>query len=173
MLFIFKLKKPFLFFILIFCSFSYSSTTSITEKWEDGWVFLGGMGVTAARAENDHTTQQAMLGPNISTSIGYCENQSYCIEIGSMTSVNFYEKLEGKLLDKDVNVSLIMWESSYFLSTRIKIPGIKATDLLNSGFKLLGGYGNSVAFIREIDDQEISEKEGVRVHNEGPLWVLH
>lgn len=93
-----------------------------------------------------------------------------------MTSANFYENIKGHLpgagndgLGKQVSASVIMWESSYYLSTRVKFPGVKATNLFNPGFKLLAGYGNSVAFIREIDDEDISEKDGVRIHNEGPL----
>jgi hypothetical protein len=138
-------------------------------EWDGGWVFLAGIGATAARTVTDTDSERAMVGPNISTSVGYCEKYTYCIEIGSLTSANFYSNIKGKTQGKDVNASVLMWESSYFLSTRIKFPGVKPTNLFNPGFKLLGGYGNSVAFIREIDDVDIAAQEGIRIHNEGPL----
>jgi hypothetical protein len=161
-----------LLFILILSQFSMAETAEKSKKsegWKGGWSFLAGIGATAARTITNTDSERAMLGPNISTSVGYCTGLAYCIEIGSMTSANFYESIKVKTQGKEVDASVIMWESSYYLSTRIAVPGIKPTNLFHPGFKLLVGYGNTVSFIREVDDQEISQRDGLRIHNEGPL----
>lgn len=162
-------QKISLILILLLKIPSTAELLRMEEKWNGGWVFIGALGVTGARTVSNTNSQRAMIGPNVSTSVGYCENQSYCIEVGSITSANFYDRIEKRTQGRDVIASLVMWETSYFLSTRVKIPVIQPTDLFNPAFKLLGGYGNSVSFIRDIDDADISSREDLRIHNEGPL----
>ncbi len=171
-MFDFKLTSLVLLFAFQF-SFANPPSPIDVSKSHDGFAFFGALGFTNAFVISDKGENEGAIGPSISTAVSYCEAQVYCIEFGSVVNVNFYDDIKGDSeLSGDLDIDLIMWQSSFYLGTRNKFPIVIPTDTWNPWYKVFLGYGSSVGFIRDVNTSKSKIPDGLRFHSEGPILGL-
>lgn len=150
------------------------------ETWKDGWSLLAGSGITRSRyyTENE-TIEQEGYGPNVMTSVGYCDRDAYCLELGSIVSFNYYKDMfatmpGGNGLEDSVRLDAWFWETALFFSIRARLPHYHQHRQFNPWIKLLSGYGASVGYPgNQIRDPQVRDRvKGMRLQTEGPLFGL-
>lgn len=143
-------------------------------KWTDGWSFLAGVGTSRSRfvtSADESKGEVSGIGPNISTSVGYCDRDAYCLEFGSLVSFNLYNNMRVQASDNDTFVGDVnMWETALYLSLRTRVPGFQPYGQLNPWIKILAGYGASVGFFDKVETPQYQYLKNRRIQTEGPLF---
>ena len=146
------------------------------QAWTDGWSFLAGVGTSRSRyftSSDESKGEVSGLGPNLSTSIGYCERDAYCLEFGSLVSFNLYNDMRLKASGGDTFVGDVnMWETVLYLSLRTRVPGIRPYGQLSPWIKILAGYGASVGFFEKVETPQFQYLKNRRIQTEGPLFGI-
>lgn len=143
------------------------------ETWKDGWSMLVGSGFTRTRyyTENESVEQHG-YGPHLMTSVGYCDRDAYCLELGSIVSFDYYENVQALTSQGDsLALNVWMWETALFFSVRARLPHYHQHRQFNPWIKLLSGYGASVGYPQRILTPGAGDSlSGMRMQNEGPLF---
>ena len=169
-----KIKKILLIIIALLFVIPAISQENNTNSNLNGWYFLVGTGFSVSIYESDAslTTRSNAGGMHLSTSIGYFSNNSYSIEIGSVTSLNEFDKIYMKGADSVTNsVEMTAWNSIFFWSIRARFPRIKPTNNISPFIKIFYGYGSSVGFLHNPPEENKALGD-VRMHQEGPLFGI-
>lgn len=144
------------------------------EVWKDGWSLLAGGGFSRARLVTENQSEeQEGHGPNLMTSVGYCDRDAYCLELGSTVTFAFYEDLQASAPSgQKFELDAWFWETALFASVRTRLPGVEPDRQFNPWVKLLSGYGASVGYPHRIPEAFPDSMRDVRMHTEGPLYGL-
>lgn len=142
------------------------------EDWKDGWSLLAGAGFTRTRLYTENQSrEQEGHGPNLMTSVGYCDRDAYCLELGSIVTFAYYEDLFATPPSGDeVNLDAWFWETALFASVRTRLPGVEPNRQFNPWVKLLSGYGASVGYPHRLPSEFPDSLRDMRMHTEGPLY---
>ena len=144
------------------------------QEWKDGWSFLAGVGASRSRfitSSDESKGEVSGLGPNLSTSIGYCDRDAACLEFGSLVSFNLYNNMRVQTSSGDTFVGDVnMWETALYLSLRTRVPGFQPYGQLNPWIKILAGYGASVGFFDKVETPQYQYLKNRRIQTEGPLF---
>lgn len=142
------------------------------DEWKDGWSMLVGAGVSRSRyVTDDKHVEQSGVGPNLATSVGYC-NYSSCLEIGSIVSFDSYDNVQVRTGPDTLVLDSWMWETALFLALRTRLPGIQSQGQFNPWIKLLTGYGASVGYPQRFVTPGCDSLKDRRIQDEGPLFGL-
>ncbi len=144
------------------------------ETWKDGWSLLAGMGVTRTRFYTDNQSQEKEgHGPNLMTSVGYCDRDAYCLELGSIVSFDYYDDMMAAAPNGDsLNLNVWIWETALFFSVRTRLPHYHQHRQFNPWIKLLSGYGASVGYPQKWPAGTPDSLRSMRIQTEGPLYGL-
>ncbi len=140
----------------------------LCTKWTDGMYFLGGFGPSAGFMFNDQESARSHGGLNLSTSVGYSVDHYYSIEIGSIVSVQYFDKVPGaETVGLDLG-HVIFWDTAFFWALRVPILKSKYSDNFAPYIRMFQGWGNGVGFIYDIHG-EYSYLNDSRTQLEGPI----
>lgn len=152
------------------------------ERWGDGWLLTSGVGVTHSYlfTENEAEEQQG-IGPHLSTSVGYCDHDAYCLEAGSLVGFLYYDGYQSAassysgLFSGDTSLftgqkyDVWMWETALYAAIRARVPGTRPRGQFDPWIKLMSGYGANVGYLASWS-KGYDSLEGMRIQDEGPLF---
>lgn len=144
------------------------------ETWKDGWSLMAGMGFTRTRyyTQNEEHEDEGH-GPNLMTSVGYCDRDAYCLEVGSLVSFDYYDDMTVETSAGDsLRLNAWFWETALFFSVRTRLPHYHQHRQFNPWIKLLSGYGASVGYPDRWPAGAPDSLRGMRMQTEGPLFGL-
>jgi len=165
----------FILFLLFLTSNCFSKSNEDKNSFfkknkDDNWYFLVGTGFSGSIYSSNITKTRASTGLHLSTSVGYYANNSYAIEVGSITSFNEFDSISMEGFSTQENqAELIAWNTAFFWGVKVRFPGIRSSNLFSPFIKVFYGYGVSVAFLENLSDKN-KEMEKYRMHQEGPLF---
>lgn len=141
------------------------------DRWNNGWELLFGAGGTRSQLVTDNQGVEIEgHGGHISTAVGHCDLEAYCLEVGSLVSFNYYDEMEVEYLDQEFDLDLWMWETALYLAIRARVPGTRPHGHFDPWIKLLSGYGAGVGYPTWSSLSGQYEILDMRVQQEGPLY---
>jgi|GEM_PF-3266873 len=149
-------------------------------KWHPKHYFAIGTGLSALASITHSEENKSIAGIHFYTALGYWVFDAVGLELGAIISFGYFhdvtitqyiEETDGSLTPHTLeDFHSLMWDSSFFWGVMVRLPFTRRTDTINLYLKLFQGYGTSVYWLFDKEEEDVLNKEATRFFSEGVLF---